>query len=280
MSRQAELELSLLAGAGQARELLCQLLRQARAMDLAGAMRVVKTDPELNRLLQQKTPAASDLLDRMDELAQAGQCIGCATCCRTSSPTLYLEDLRHIYPEGLDKGQLFTLRAGERASSARHGQSLRLETDLIKLREKNRDCTFLRKGRCAAYQHRPLQCRYLQCWDHDPAPALKDLPRLSREHIYAEDPTALDMMREYELKVPAAQLTTALEQVDGGDISAQEKVLALMELDQRLRHAITARYPYPPWELELLLGRPALVVARSYRLAPELDAGKVRLKRF
>lgn len=280
MSAREELARALAAGASRARELLAARLAARRAMDPAGAALVVGRDPELARLLESGTGTAEELLARVDELARADQCIGCATCCRTSSPTLYLDDLRHVYSEGLDKGQLYTLRAGEMGHSPRTGESRQLATELIKVREKDGACTFLRRGRCAVYQHRPLQCRYLQCWSDEHAGRLEGLARLTRAEVYAEDETALALMAEYETKVPAGELTDALLATAGDLSGGQGAVLALMERDQRLRHGITARYGYPPWELELLFGRPAVVVARAHGLAPGLAGGEPVLVRL
>ncbi len=280
MSGREELARALAAGPSRAREVLAARLAAGRAMHPAGAALVVARDPELGRLLEQGSGNEAGLLARVDELAAAQECIGCATCCRTSSPTLYRQDLRHLYPEGLDRGQLYTLRAGERAFSARTGRRERLAAELVKVREKKDLCVFLRQGRCAVYPHRPLQCRYLQCWSGQNAGRLQDLPRLSRSDVYAEDEKAMALISEYEVKVPAAELSDALEAAAEDLDRGQGAVLALMELDLRLRHGISARHGYPPWELELLLGRPVVVVARSYGLGPDLAGGRPVLVRL
>jgi hypothetical protein len=47
----------------------------------------------------------------------------------------------------------------------------------------------------------------------------------------------------------------------------------MMEMDHGLRRGVGARYGYQAGELRLLLGRPALEIARQYGLVAVLDQG-------
>ncbi|MBI4800317.1 MAG: YkgJ family cysteine cluster protein, partial [Desulfarculus sp.] len=171
---------------------------------------------------------------------------------------------------GLPRPALYDLRPGERVFSARLGRDFALDQDLIKLREAPRGgCRFLEGSRCGLYAHRPLQCRHLECWAGRHAGQLQGRPRLSRRDLFAQDPTALALLGEYDLRLPGAEVAQALQTAaQGGDPAP---ALALMELDSRLRAGIQARHGYPPEEQGLLLGRPAWVVARAHGLVLTLD---------
>jgi hypothetical protein len=87
----------------------------------------------------------------------------------------------------------------------------------------------------------------------------------------AEDDTAMQLMAEYDVKLPAAEISTALRLAARGDAAAGDEALAALELDHRLRAAISQRYGYSPADLELILGRDLIQVARGHGLVPELD---------
>ncbi|KMY66661.1 hypothetical protein AAU61_16240 [Desulfocarbo indianensis] len=264
-----------------------EILAELRPMDPEGAALVLERHPQVRRLLAQGPPAAERLAGRLEELAQAAACLGCGTCCRSSSPTLYQEDLELISPAGLPRSSLFALRPGQRVSSARQGGSYLLEGELIKLREHpagapsgERGCLFLEKGRCAVYQSRPLQCRTLECWSGRHAGQLAGSPRLSRARLFAGDDTALALIEEYDLKIPAARLTGCLEEAAQGEAGAQARALSLLELDHKLRAGARERFGYAPEELDLMWGLPAVALARAHGLEPALDrAGRPTLRK-
>ncbi len=212
------------------------------------------------------------LAQAIEQTAESKACIGCGTCCLTSSPTLYLADLHLFEPDGPGMESFYTLRAGEKVHSARLGRSQSLDRDLVKIREnRHKGCIFLRQGKCAVYENRPLQCRNLECWSGRDAKALADKPRLSRAEIFSDDETALALATEYDIKLPAAELTQALDQAADGDQSAAASALHMIETDHRLRGGITLRYGYGPELLELLLGRPAMIVCLAHGLEVALD---------
>ncbi len=254
-----------------------ELLPGLRAMDQAGARALVAGDDVLSKHFIEfeagrEKDCATALARRLGEMARRQDCLGCGTCCRTSSPTLYREDRGAIGDHGLAIKDLYTLRRGERVSSAREGKSRLLEQEMIKVAERpGAGCVYLRENKCSIYSNRPRQCRRLQCWSGRHAGQDQDQRRLDRTAIYSGDPTALALIREYDLKLPAPEITRDLEAASGGESEAGERVLAWLELDHRLRLGISARYGYAPGELPLLLGRPVRDSLGPYGLGVELD---------
>jgi Fe-S-cluster containining protein len=247
-------------------------------MDRAGAVGVVANDIQLGRLLAGAVEAGL-LAKRLLDLAGSRSCLGCATCCRTSSPTLYAEDGDLVQEGGLPREGLFALRQGQKAYSARVKRRQVLSGELIKVRERAQGgCLFLEGNRCRIYQSRPLQCRHLECWSGSHAGQLQDRPRLSRKDLFCSDQTALDLIAEYEAKIPAAELEKTLEAAAQGQKDQQAQALSWLELDLRLRQGVAERYGYAGPELELLWGLSAVELARIYGLELEVDgAGRPAL---
>ena len=255
-------------GWSRVRDALAECLAELRPMDQRAARMVLDSQLQLPALLESSPPER--LLEFAAGLAGSRSCLGCGTCCRTSSPTLYLEDLALVGEAGIPLSSLYTLRAGELAWSPRNRRLESLASELIKVAEdQSRACVFLAESRCGIYEKRPLQCRHLQCWDQSHAGQLQHKPRLTRAEIFNRDQTGLALIREYEQKLPARQISLALRQAaqGGPDLSA----LQYLELDHRLRWGIGRRYGYDPAILPLLLGRPIKDWLGSFGLELALD---------
>lgn len=202
----------------------------------------------------------------------------CGECCRASAPTLYFEDLPLVERSILSTDCLYTLRAGEMVSSQRLESTFLLGEDLVKIRQiPDQGCVMLSGNLCRIHPDHPLQCRHLQCWSGRNASDLEDRERLERRQLYREDDIALQLIREYDLKLPADRLALLLEAISSGSASDESEALGLMDLDHRLRAGIESRYGYSQDEQLLLLGRPAVVVARAHGLTVVMRNGNPAL---
>ena len=192
-------------------------------------------------------------------------CRKCAKCCRTSSPTLYAEDEEGIRGGQLDRLRLYTLRAGEMVHSSRLDRDMALEQDLVKVMEgREGGCAFLDGDLCSVHPHHPLQCRHFECWSSRNAGDLEGRARLDRRDLFKDDGTALQLIAEYDVKVPAARLATLLAE-------RSPEAIDLIDLDYRLRGGMEEKLGYDQTVLGLMLGRPAIVVARAHGLDVSVD---------
>ena len=271
------LESALAQGAGLSAA--AGLLARLRPMHRAGAAKAAAGDQKLTALLARGAGAA-ELLARLERLAGAKACLACGTCCVTSSPTLYQEDLALVHSGAIPLKNLFTLRAGERAFSARLGKSAPLEAELIKLAEASGGgCVYLQDCLCSAYESRPLQCRTLKCWEDSHAGKLTGLARPGRGDILAGDETALALAKEYDHRLPAAELDRAFSLAARGEAGAEKQALAFLETDHRLRAGAEARYGFDQAYLALVWGRSALDIMKAYGLSLVLGQnGEPKLK--
>jgi Fe-S-cluster containining protein len=256
---------------------LAELLIVVRSPDPPGAFSAISEDAVLIAALAEwpgddVEKSWEALVDRVFELGQAQRCLRCGTCCRKSSPTLYRDDLEAIEAGRIKRQSLFTLRAGELVHSTRLDKRFVLEQDLIKLRERPQGgCLKLDDHLCSAYDDRPLQCRHLECWSGRDAGDLEDRPRLNRRDLYRDDPQALALIEEFDIKVPATGLTEALVAAKVGDDEASSVALELIDLDHRLRLAIEQRYDYSLGEQELLFGRDGVELVKGHGLMIRID---------
>jgi Fe-S-cluster containining protein len=199
------------------------------------------------------------------DAAPQTSCKKCGKCCRTSSPTLYAEDLDAILSGKLNRSRLYALRAGEMVHSSRLDRDMALEQDLVKVMESREGgCTLLEGDLCSIHPDHPLQCRHFECWSGQHAGDLEDRPRLDRRSLFEDDDTAQQLMAEYEVKVPAPKLASLLSE-------RSSEAIGLIDLDFRLRAGMEERFGYTQPVLELMLGRPAIVVTRAHGLDVSVD---------
>jgi len=192
-------------------------------------------------------------------------CRKCAKCCNAASPTLYDEDLDAILKGTLDRSRLYTLRAGEMVHSSRLDRDAALEQDLVKVRERREGgCVLLDGELCSIHPDHPVQCRHFECWSGRHAGDLEGRARLDRRDLFRDDDTALQLIAEYDVKVPAAGLAALLTE-------RSSEAIGLIDLDYRLRGGMEERFGYDQTVLELMLGRPAIVVTRAHGLDVSMD---------
>ncbi|MGD8702110.1 MAG: YkgJ family cysteine cluster protein, partial [Desulfosarcina sp.] len=99
----------------------------------------------------------------------ANQCRRCGVCCEKGGPSLHHED-RHLVDSGRIPARcLFTLRQGELARDNVKGVLAPLSAEIIKIKGQSGSWTCMfyddeTRG-CGIYDHRPLECRALNCRD-------------------------------------------------------------------------------------------------------------------
>ena len=97
------------------------------------------------------------------------QCMRCGTCCLKGGPALHTEDLQLVLQNRIQLAHLVTIRQGEPALSTLGDRLEYLQAEIIKLKGQANDwaCLFFDRQTtsCTIYQHRPLECSLLKCWD-------------------------------------------------------------------------------------------------------------------
>jgi hypothetical protein len=186
---------------------------------------------------------------------------------------LHLEDQELVETGKIVLKDLFTIRKGEPAFDNVAGVIQSADTDIIKIAAKpgrGPACCFFSENppACRIYDHRPVECRTLKCWDPQPLMALYHRRRLTREHLLSKIDGLWDMVQDHQARCSYGHIETLVESLRKapGDDGAQKELLEMIRYDSSLREATMERTGYDNGLLTFLFGRPMIEAIRLFRL--------------
>lgn len=198
------------------------------------------------------------------------RCSKCGTCCRNGGPSLHLED-RHLVERGfIHTRHLYTIRRGELARDPIRGGLVRVDGDIIKIKGGNGRwaCRFWDPGsnRCRIYEHRPLECRELECWDTTRIEQTYDRSRLSRSDLLSGIRGLWDLVVEHDRRCSHERIQGLLKNTSGaGAEEARQHLAEICAYDAEIRRLMVSRGRLEAAMLDFLLGRPVEQVLRAGR---------------
>jgi Fe-S-cluster containining protein len=186
-------------------------------------------------------------------------CIRCGDCCLASSPTLQMADVSLVYDGLIEKDNIYTIRVGELVRDNVKGEMKVTDKEILKIREKEnaKGCIYYddeEKG-CTIYEHRPIQCRALACWDESEFMRVYARPKLSRRDVINER-NLLRLMAEHDKKCSYMELEKCVRQIEKEGEKAVKNILELLKFDYKIRLLISERLGIDSVEMDFLLGRP------------------------
>lgn len=186
-------------------------------------------------------------------------CRRCGTCCNKGGPTLHAED-RTLIDSGLIPAKyLYTLRKGEVVNDAIKGCLLCLESEMIKIRGRDREwtCVFFEKSRqaCGIYAHRPLECRILKCWDTRDIEAVYSQNRLARKDILSGIPALWGLIADHDLRCSHVTLRKLIDSKSGSS-AVIKTIQEMVEYDRSIRMLVVEKAGVESNMLDFLFGRP------------------------
>jgi Fe-S-cluster containining protein len=204
-------------------------------------------------------------------------CLRCGSCCRKGSPSLYRNDLplfRRGAPTRLD---LVTLRRGERVYSNEADRFLCLPEEQVKIREKpgSRECLFFQPEGpgCGIYNHRPLQCRVLECWNPEGYRVLKRNKLLSRKDLLDPQDPLLPVMKSHEERCSVLRLQELLMKTAEQTNPDDEGLLDIILYDRHTRTYLGEKIGLNRLHLDFLLGRPVADVVSGLGFQVQCEPG-------
>jgi len=209
-------------------------------------------------------------------------CIRCGECCRRSTPSLHPEDVDLLQQGVILPGQLYTLRKGELVNFNLAGRLARLPVELIKVKQQQgtTQCIFYQadRGRCAIYQHRPLQCRVQACWDPGQLERLWQRRKLSRRDLFQQNREVLNLLQSHEERCGVEQLYLACQRFrETGGRQGGEQLLAMLQADAHWRASFAESLPQRAAEMDFLFGRPLMELIKVFSLeAADGSEGGIR----
>ena len=187
-------------------------------------------------------------------------CIRCGECCLKGSPTLQAADLNLVKNALIGKEALFTIRKGELVKDNINEGLVITKIELVKVREREREgrgCIFYDDpGKaCTIYEHRPMQCAALKCWDTTEFLEVFQGPKLRREQVI-ENQVLLGLMEEHDRRCSYALLEKLVGEIGSKGEEAVEEILDLLRFDYLLRPFVADKLGLNPEEMDFFFGRP------------------------
>lgn len=200
-------------------------------------------------------------------------CRRCGTCCLKGGPALHLEDQELVETGKIALKDLFTIRKGEPAYDNVAGVIQSADSDIIKIAARpggDQACRFFSENppTCRIYNHRPVECRTLKCWDPRPLMALYHRRRLTREHLLSKIDGLWEMVQDHQARCSYGHLEALVESLKKaqGDDEVQKELLEMIRYDSSLREVTLERTGYDAGMLTFLFGRPLVETIRMFRL--------------
>jgi Fe-S-cluster containining protein len=146
------------------------------------------------------------------------------------------------------------------------GCLLPLESEMIKIKGRNRDwtCVFFDKtgSACRIYDHRPLECRILKCWDTRDIEAEYARNRLTRKDLLSGIPALWSLIEDHDLRCSHVTFQKLLDSKTG-DGAAQKTVRKMVEYDRSIRLLVVEKAGVESDMLDFIFGRPLSEAVRG-----------------
>jgi Fe-S-cluster containining protein len=187
------------------------------------------------------------------------ECIRCGACCLRSSPSLQVSDIFRVTECPIRRSDLYTLRRGELVYDNIQGGLKTAYREIIKVREKKKGggCIFYDEPgkRCTIYEHRPIQCAAMTCWNEREFMRVYGEPKAERRDII-HDSDLLRLMEAHEEKCGYARLEGDVRDIETSGEKAVDKILAVLKFDHDIRVLAPKKLHVDADELDLIFGRP------------------------
>ncbi len=210
------------------------------------------------------------------------ECKRCGTCCIKGGPSLHLEDKGLLTSGHIKIEQLITIRRGEMAYLPLHDEPEPTTKELVKIGGKGKDweCTFLKRDEmlCTIYEHRPLECRLLECRDTSALESIAGQNSLTRADIIASDNPINEFIQFHEVNCPVPapdQIRMALSSEEESKVLA--RLTELVCRDIAVRAEVVGRFDIPlPVEI-FYFGRPIHIMLNAYGLCAIEKDGVIQI---
>jgi Fe-S-cluster containining protein len=186
-------------------------------------------------------------------------CIQCGGCCLRSSPSLQVSDISRVIEGPIKRSDLYTMRLGELVRDNIQGGLKRTEREIIKVRERKETgaCIFYDDPgkQCTIYEHRPVQCAAMKCWDDAEFMRVYTEPKADRRDLIRNS-QLLRLMGAHEEKCGYARLDRYVREIETSGERAVEEILGVLKFDHDIRLLVPEKLDVDADELDLIFGRP------------------------
>jgi Fe-S-cluster containining protein len=205
-------------------------------------------------------------------------CRRCGTCCKKGGPAFHQADKALIESGEIPAKYLYTIRKGEMAHDNVRQCLEPVSSDIIKIKGKGNSwtCLFFDKAQaaCSIYDHRPIECRALKCWDTDQLEALYSQKRLTRGDLLAGIEGLWDLIKGHQQRCSYDTILALVKAIDSDQPGhARQKLAELIQFDNEIRKLAVSRGGLDADMLDFLFGRPLNQTLKNFGLSV-LQKGK------
>jgi Fe-S-cluster containining protein len=197
-------------------------------------------------------------------------------------PALHVEDRDLIQQKFIKQEFLITIRKGEPVFSLEETKPYWAQTEIIKLRGKQSQwsCIFYDQDSfsCSIYQHRPVECILLKCWDTVALERLAGKSLLNRIDIISSHEPVMQYIQRYEKECDLEIFDKLnIKQNRTIDKNTLAELTVLVNKDLALRSEAISDLNLN-LDLELFyFGRPMFKILSQFSLIPREANGKLVL---
>jgi len=210
------------------------------------------------------------------------ECIRCGTCCQKGGPSFHLEDKELVEKGVILAKHLYTIRAGELSYDNIKRHLVPATTDIIKIKGQKDSwtCFFLniKKNQCRIYDHRPLECRALKCWDTKEIEKIYATGRLTRQDLLSGIEGLWDLIKDHQTLCSYGQLKHFVDALEGDEKDvALQGLLKIIAYDSEMRNVAVQKGSLDPEMTDFLFGRPFTKTLKGYGFKVTKKEGTYRL---
>ena len=194
-------------------------------------------------------------------ITKENACQRCGICCEKGGPSLHREDLPLVERGRIPVRCLFTIRRGELVRDNVKGTLTPLDQEIIKIKGDGQGwtCCFydkLNRG-CSIYDHRPLECRVLNCRDTRQIEAVYATERLTREDVLGGIRGLWELIDDHEQRCSHAAIKAWMgEGLCGLGSKRENAILEALRFDAHIRMLTAERARMDAGMLDFIFGRP------------------------
>jgi hypothetical protein len=168
---------------------------------------------------------------------------------------------------------IYTIRPGEPVFDNVAGTMQTAATDILKIRSmvgKKPVCCFFETSSsgCAVYDHRPYECRVLECWNPEPLMKVYQHDRLTREDLLANVEGLMELIQDHQDRCSYATVRSLALSIrrEEKTASAQQQLMEMIRFDLSLREVTKERSGHDEPMMDFLFGQPLTETIRLFRL--------------
>jgi Fe-S-cluster containining protein len=210
------------------------------------------------------------------------ECLRCGTCCQKGGPSFHLEDKALVEKGVVLVKHLYTIRAGELSYDNIKRHLIPATTDIIKIKGQKGSwtCFFLnvKKNQCRIYDHRPLECRALKCWDTKEIEKIYATNRLTRQDLLSGIEGLWDLIKDHQARCSYEHLKHFVDALEGDEKDAAlQGLLKIIAYDAEMRKLAVQKGSLDPEMADFLFGRPFTKTLKGYGFKVTKKEGTYRL---